>query len=126
MDASTTQSGDAAFWARAHRHMLSYGGNFVPFVAARAAGPFVYDAQGRRVLDFTSGQMSAILGHSHPEITATLSAAAASLDHLFSSMLSAPSSTCRGAARLKTPCRASCFYRPAGRPTRRRSRLPNW
>jgi 4-aminobutyrate aminotransferase-like enzyme len=42
--------------------MLSYGGNFVPFVAARAAGPFVYDAQGRRVLDFTSGQMSAILG----------------------------------------------------------------
>ena len=72
MDASTTQSGDAAFWARAHRHMLSYGGNFVPFVAARAAGPFVYDAQGRRVLDFTSGQMSAILGHSHPEITATL------------------------------------------------------
>ena len=90
MDASTTQSGDAAFWARAHRHMLSYGGNFVPFVAARAAGPFVYDAQGRRVLDFTSGQMSAILGHSHPEITATLAAAAASLDHLFSSMLSAP------------------------------------
>jgi 2,2-dialkylglycine decarboxylase (pyruvate) len=90
MDASTTQGGDAAFWARARRHMLSYGGNFVPFVAARAAGAFVYDAQGRRVLDFTSGQMSAILGHSHPEITATLAAAAASLDHLFSSMLSVP------------------------------------
>ncbi|MGC1578891.1 MAG: aspartate aminotransferase family protein [Beijerinckiaceae bacterium] len=90
MDASTTQGGDAAFWARARRHMLSYGGNFIPFVAARAAGAFVYDAQGRRVLDFTSGQMSAILGHSHPEITATLAAAAASLDHLFSSMLSVP------------------------------------
>jgi 2,2-dialkylglycine decarboxylase (pyruvate) len=90
MDASTTQGGDAAFWARARRHMLSYGGNFVPFVAARAAGAFVYDAQGRRVLDFTSGQMSAILGHSHPEIAATLAAAAASLDHLFSSMLSVP------------------------------------
>jgi 2,2-dialkylglycine decarboxylase (pyruvate) len=90
MDASTTQGGDAAFWARARRHMLSYGGNFIPFVAARAAGAFVYDAQGRRVLDFTSGQMSAILGHSHPEIAATLAAAAASLDHLFSSMLSVP------------------------------------
>ena len=90
MDASTTQGGDAAFWARARRHMLSYGGNFIPFVAARAAGAFVYDAQGRRVLDFTSGQMSAILGHSHPEIAATLAAAAASLDHLFSSMLSLP------------------------------------
>jgi len=57
--------------------MLNYGGNFIPFVAARAAGAFVYDAQGRRVLDFTSGQMSAILGHSHPEIAATLATAAA-------------------------------------------------
>ncbi|MBV8426784.1 MAG: aspartate aminotransferase family protein [Hyphomicrobiales bacterium] len=90
MDASTGQEGDAAFWARARRHMLSYGGNFIPFVAARASGAFVYDAQGRRVLDFTSGQMSAILGHSHPEIAATLASAAASLDHLFSSMLSLP------------------------------------
>jgi 2,2-dialkylglycine decarboxylase (pyruvate) len=87
---STILGSDAAFWARAHRHMLSYGGNFIPFVAARAAGAFVYDAHGRRVLDFTSGQMSAILGHSHPEIATTLAAAAASLDHLFSSMLSAP------------------------------------
>ena len=33
---------------------------------ARAEGAFLYDAAGRRVLDFTSGQMSAILGHSHP------------------------------------------------------------
>jgi 2,2-dialkylglycine decarboxylase (pyruvate) len=90
MDASTLPGSDAAFWARARRHMLSYGGSFVPFVAARAEGAFVYDAQGRRVLDFTSGQMSAILGHSHPEIVATISGAAASLDHLFSSMLSAP------------------------------------
>ena len=90
MDASTTQAGDAAFWARARRHMLSFGGHFVPFVAARAEGAFVYDRTGRRVLDFTSGQMSAILGHSHPEIVATIATAAASLDHLFSSMLSAP------------------------------------
>ena len=45
---------------------------------------------GRRVLDFTSGQMSAILGHCHPEIVATVRDAAGRLDHLFSSMLSAP------------------------------------
>ena len=51
------------------RHLLGFGGHFVPFVATRAEGAFVYDAAGRRVLDFTSGQMSAILGHSHPEIT---------------------------------------------------------
>ncbi|MFI5014072.1 MAG: aspartate aminotransferase family protein [Hyphomicrobiales bacterium] len=90
MDGVFVAAGDAAFWTRARRHMLRYGGNFVPFVAARAEGAFVYDAQGRRVLDFTSGQMSAILGHSHPEIVATIASAARQLDHLFSSMLSAP------------------------------------
>ena len=72
------------------RHMLRFGGSFVPFVAQRAEGAFVYDAAGRRVLDFTSGQMSAILGHSHPEITATIREGAGRLVHLFSSMLSEP------------------------------------
>ena len=89
MDDAVPQQ-DAAFWTRANRHLLRYGGEFVPFVPARAEGAFLYDAAGRRVLDFTSGQMSAILGHSHPEIVATLRAQAGVLDHLFSSMVSAP------------------------------------
>ena len=63
---------DQRFWTRARRHMLGYGGDFVPFVPVRAEGSFLYDTAGRRVLDFTSGQMSAILGHSHPEIVATV------------------------------------------------------
>jgi hypothetical protein len=82
--------GDAAFWTRARRHMLLFGGDFVPFVPVRAEGSFVFDAAGRRVLDFTSGQMSAILGHCHPEIVATVRDAVGRLDHLFSSMLSPP------------------------------------
>ncbi|HSE77900.1 MAG TPA: aspartate aminotransferase family protein [Alphaproteobacteria bacterium] len=81
---------EQAFWSRARRHMLRYGGEFVPFVPVRAEGAFLYDAQGRRVLDFTSGQMSAILGHCHPEIVATVRESIGRLDHLFSSMLSAP------------------------------------
>jgi 2,2-dialkylglycine decarboxylase (pyruvate) len=81
---------DTVFWTRAQRHLLNYGGEFVPFVPVRAEGSFLYDANGRRVLDFTSGQMSAILGHSHPEIVAAVRDAAGRLDHLFSSMLSAP------------------------------------
>ncbi|MGK9165149.1 aspartate aminotransferase family protein [Inquilinus limosus] len=81
---------DAAFWTRARRHLLRYGGDFVPFIPVRAEGAFLYDAAGRRVLDFTSGQMSAILGHSHPEVVATVRDAVGRLDHLFSSMLSAP------------------------------------
>jgi 2,2-dialkylglycine decarboxylase (pyruvate) len=83
-------TGDREFWRRARRHLLRYGGDFVPFVPVRAEGAFLYDAAGRRVLDFTSGQMSAILGHCHPEIVATVREAVGQLDHLFSSMLSAP------------------------------------
>ena len=91
-DVATSPITDAetAFWSRARRHMLRYGGEFVPFVPVRAKGAFLYDAQGRRVLDFTSGQMSAILGHCHPEIVATVRESIGRLDHLFSSMLSAP------------------------------------
>jgi len=54
------------FWAKA-RHLVRYGGTFAPLIAESAAGNFFTDADGRRILDFTSGQMSAILGHSHPE-----------------------------------------------------------
>jgi len=50
---------DAEFWTRARRHLLKYGGEFVDFVPVRAEGAFLYDDAGRRVLDFTSGQMSA-------------------------------------------------------------------
>jgi 2,2-dialkylglycine decarboxylase (pyruvate) len=81
---------ETAFWSRARRHLLRYGGDFVPFVPARAEGAFLYDSGGRRMLDFTSGQMSAILGHCHPEIVATVRETVGRLDHLFSSMLSAP------------------------------------
>jgi len=81
---------DTEMLARAKRHLLRYGGEFVDFVPVRAEGAFLYDARGRRVLDFTSGQMSAILGHCHPEIVATVREWAGKLDHLFSSMISAP------------------------------------
>lgn len=62
----------------------------MPFIAERAAGSYVYDASGRAVLDFTSGQMSAILGHSHPAIVEVVRDMVGRLDHLFSGMLSRP------------------------------------
>jgi 2,2-dialkylglycine decarboxylase (pyruvate) len=74
----------------ATRHLVRYGATFLPFVAERAAGAFVEDGGGRRVLDFTSGQMSSILGHSHPEIVGVVSDMIGRLDHLFSGMLSRP------------------------------------
>jgi 2,2-dialkylglycine decarboxylase (pyruvate) len=78
------------FWARANRHLLHFGCEFASFVPARAQGCSLYDANGARMLDFTSGQMSAILGHSHPEIVAALREASGKLDHLFSAMVSQP------------------------------------
>lgn len=81
---------DAQDRLRAERHLIRYGSDWVPFIAHRATGSFVEDRDGRRVLDFTSGQMSAILGHSHPEIVETVRDMIGRLDHLYSGMLSAP------------------------------------
>lgn len=81
-----------SFWADADRHLVRYSGagQFVPEIIERAEGSFVHTAGGRRLLDFTSGQMSAILGHSHPAVVATVQRQVATLDHLFSGMLSRP------------------------------------
>lgn len=81
---------DENFWASVQQHLVRYGGSFVPAVIERAEGSFVYDTDGHKILDFTSGQMSAILGHCNPEIVQTVTTYAATLDHLFSGMLSAP------------------------------------
>jgi 2,2-dialkylglycine decarboxylase (pyruvate) len=83
-----TTSDDA--WGDVARHLVRYGGQFTPSLIDRAAGSFVYDEAGRAILDFTSGQMSAILGHSHPDIVRTVREAIGKLDHLFSGMLSRP------------------------------------
>lgn len=80
----------ADVWSDAHQHLVRYGGEFTPEIIERAEGSFLYGEGGRKILDFTSGQMSAILGHSHPEIVATVQRQIATLDHLFSGMLSRP------------------------------------
>ncbi|PTR35384.1 2,2-dialkylglycine decarboxylase (pyruvate) [Luteibacter sp. OK325] len=81
---------DTQFWIKARQHLIRYGGQFEPMIVERAQGSYVYDAGNRAILDFTSGQMSAILGHGHPEIVDTVAHHVAHLDHLFSGMLSRP------------------------------------
>lgn len=72
------------------RHLVRYSPGFSPRIIERAAGSYVYDRDGTPILDFTSGQMSAVLGHSHPDVVAAVSTAVGTLDHLFSGMLSTP------------------------------------
>jgi 2,2-dialkylglycine decarboxylase (pyruvate) len=83
---------DEPFWSDADRHLVRYSGagRFVPEIIERASGSFVWTAEGRRILDFTSGQMSAILGHSHPAVVETVRQQVGTLDHVFSGMLSRP------------------------------------
>jgi 2,2-dialkylglycine decarboxylase (pyruvate) len=85
-----SHNADPAFWKNARQHLIRYGGTFEPMIIERAQGSFVYDADGRAILDFTSGQMSSLLGHGHPEVAAVVAEHARNLDHLFSGMLSRP------------------------------------
>jgi 2,2-dialkylglycine decarboxylase (pyruvate) len=85
-----SKNADPDFWAKANANLVRYGGTFSPVIAESARGNWFTDADGRRILDFTSGQMSAILGHSHPEIVAVARHYIGELDHLYSSILSRP------------------------------------
>lgn len=72
-------------------HMGRYSGmEFTSDIIDRAEGSYVYTEAGKKILDFTSGQMSATLGHSNPEIVAVVTSTIERLDHLYSGMLSRP------------------------------------
>lgn len=81
---------DGEFWSKASQYLVRYGSAFTPRIIGRASGAYVYDSTGQPILDFTSGQMSAVLGHSHPDVVQTVTEAISTLDHLYSGMLSEP------------------------------------
>ena len=69
-------------------HLIRYGGEFTDLVIERADGSWLTAEDGRRILDFTSGQMCATLGHGHPAILDAMQEAAGRVVHLFSGFLS--------------------------------------
>ncbi|MBW3603802.1 MAG: aspartate aminotransferase family protein [Actinobacteria bacterium] len=73
-----------------HEHLIRYAGDFVDVVIEHASGTVLHATDGRQILDFTSGQMCATLGHNHPAITAAVEQACREVTHLFSGMLSPP------------------------------------
>ena len=72
------------------RFLIRYAGGFAPFLAARAEGAWVETTDGRRVLDFTSGQICSTLGHNHPRIGDAVRRALDEVVHLNSWILSEP------------------------------------
>jgi len=78
------------FYERAQKVLFNYGVTFLPDVIVKAEGVFHFSSTGRQLLDWTSGQMAAILGHGNREITETIQTYAGSLEHLLNANLSPP------------------------------------
>jgi glutamate-1-semialdehyde 2,1-aminomutase len=57
------------------RSFSSVGGE--PFTVVRGEGPFVWDADGRRYLDFIQSYGAVLLGHAHPAVVEAIRDAAA-------------------------------------------------
>ena len=68
-------------------NLIRYGGDVYPEIVERAQGCYVWDASGKKILDFTSGQMCATVGHSHPNIVAAIKKSCDTALHLFSGMI---------------------------------------
>ena len=69
-------------------NLIRYGAEFHPEFILSARGSYIHDENGRAILDFTSGQMCATLGHNHPAIVAAIEKSCREVLHLFSGMLS--------------------------------------
>ena len=74
----------------ANKHMIRYVTAFAPYFGMKAKGTYIYDDQGREILDFCSGQMCATLGHNHPAVTEAIEKSCEDVVHLFSGLLSPP------------------------------------
>ncbi len=71
-------------------NLIHYGMEFAPRLIAKARGTVLWDTEGKELLDFTSGQMCATLGHNHPRIVEAIQKACEGALHLYSGMLSPP------------------------------------
>lgn len=76
--------------AEARSCLFEFGMPFQPETFVRSEGSYTYTSTNQRILDWSSGQISTILGHGHPEIAETVSQHVANLDHLYSGMVSPP------------------------------------
>ena len=72
------------------RFLIRYAHHFAPFTVTRASGAWIETSDGRRILDFTSGQICSTIGHNHPRIVTAIQQSLDEVIHLNSWMLSKP------------------------------------
>jgi 2,2-dialkylglycine decarboxylase (pyruvate) len=70
--------------------LIRPAGEFAPDMIARASGSWLETLDGRRILDFTSGQICATIGHNHPRIAEAIRRSLSEVSHLNSRLLSEP------------------------------------
>lgn len=75
---------------KAEEFLIRNCGDFYPYIAEKAFGSYMYDKNGRAVLDFTSGQMCSVFGHNHPKFVEILKKSGDNAIHLLSAILSPP------------------------------------
>jgi len=75
-------------WDLVDKHLLHYGRDFVREFISHASGSYLYTSENRAIIDFSSGQMCATLGHNHPAILDAMKRSGESVIHLDSTMLS--------------------------------------
>ncbi|NNF18171.1 MAG: aspartate aminotransferase family protein, partial [Flavobacteriaceae bacterium] len=80
---------DKPAWLKeAETSLIRYCGEFSPLMITRAEGSYLYTRDGKKILDFTSGQMCSVYGHNHPAILKAMKEAGEQSIHLLSTMLS--------------------------------------
>jgi 2,2-dialkylglycine decarboxylase (pyruvate) len=96
--------------------LIRYGGAFWGETIVRASGSYIETASGRRVLDFTAGQICATIGHNHPRVAAAVRGALDEVVHLNSWMLSPPVLELAGAllATVPSPLAKAMFLSTGG------------
>jgi 2,2-dialkylglycine decarboxylase (pyruvate) len=67
--------------------LIRYGGDSFPNLFRSARGAVVTDDEGREILDFTSGQLCATVGHNHPAIVRAIKESCDTAIHMFSGMV---------------------------------------
>jgi 2,2-dialkylglycine decarboxylase (pyruvate) len=78
---------DPSLRQAARDYLVRYGGDTFANLFRSAKGSIVVDDTGREILDFTSGQMCATIGHNHPAIVRAVQQAGERAYHLFSGMI---------------------------------------
>lgn len=78
------------FWEIADNKLGFFGAQFIREIIVKSEGIYVITNEGRKILDFTSGQMSCLVGHCHPEINKVIADTASTIDHTLSGMLTPP------------------------------------